>query len=184
MKVSKKSAFLLGMAMLGGTITAMYEPISEYDPIKDRPIVGQPETYPRLDWYPIQPLGKRIGQSKAEIKKEFKDAERALFTNPGDWMFVLDDVYRYVEENAHGNTKLMTTAHLVKEAGSILSMMVNPPGSISVPELLKYQGKLQEKVNILNATTFYINRKDKYNAREVLMEVINFLFLHIEMIVG
>ncbi len=187
MKVYKKSVLLLGLAMLSSGI------IAEIPEEEERLAAEKLEIeqfFPAVEkekpeWmYEVGKPGVRHYQSKEEIIDEFIGARATLFADPETWILVLHDVYRYVEENAHGNSKLMTTAHLVREAGTLLSMQLHFPTPGFIPELSKYEEKLQKKANILEATTFYINKKNKYDAGEVLREVINFLLPHIEMVVG
>ncbi len=160
MKAYKKSALLLGLAMLSG------ESLAE---ISEIPLVEISE----ISRY-LGAIGSKSQQSREEVLNEFIDAYTRFSSDPGNWILTLDDVNRYVEENAKDNKKLIKAAFLVQGKGKSLSLGIKFGYNIS--DLLKDAEELQEQAKILDDVTFWwIDKEKKKNAREVLLVVITSL---------
>ena len=90
------------------------------------------------------------------------------------WIIALDDLKRYVKFNFGGNKKLISAAVLVQEKGTKLPLMIKydfkKPGFFS--DLSRIKIELQEKAKLLEKTTFFIDRKKKNDAKELLLGMI------------
>ncbi len=162
MKVYKKSALLLGMAILsGGTITAF----QEWEPTVEWPRPKTEEELKRLV------PGTRMHQSKAEISNEMMIAHQKLFTEPEHWIDALTDLNTYVKENAPRNDVLKNAAAKVREVGIRLPQIVQFGG-----DLLSDRDKLQKTAAALKAEPLWgWGAEKRKDAREVLEVVIKLL---------
>ncbi len=140
----------------------------------------------RCAQYPGFAEMKHFGLTKQEISSRIMNAHERLFDGSdlsiefnSNWVNALGDLGRYVDENAKGNPKLMITAALVQEEGIRLPLNIKSDFTRNPQILSSYLSatkiKLQEKAKVLENTTFWIDRQQKNNAKEVLLAVIGLL---------
>ena len=155
MKVYKKSALLLGMAMLSGTITAMYEGIKTGEAPKSKKDVLQGLKQAKKDFFspgmgPTHPTGL-ILQKK--------------------WEQALYDLQTYAEANADGNLKILNAASLSVKVGNDLAAQIMGDPRASLADSFK----LDKAIKILRDDPWWLGRKRE--VRNVLLKAAGLITL-------